>query len=366
MGGRKMDVDSAIHSILGSSAPDTRSAHAPPKPAASANHAMPGNVAMPLQYQQQMMYSQQQQQQMMMMQQPQHNVHFHQSSVPLNQQQQLLLQQQQQQQPQQNQGVPLDDDFDDFKSAPVAHFPSSTHTVATATTAAPVTKQAAVTAPVTQTSLANQNEDDFADFQMAPKAVNTNPVTVPPANPVTLPPANPMTVPPANHVTVPPANHTVVNKETSPQPVDKSKGNALLFRLLAAKWLRHLNCTALFGLTGCTYTQIHVHNIYYAYSVKYIHVLLFTILPLVSDLVNMMKKFSDFSTANEPRNLKFKPSVKDIHVTQVKADTFQPSRRARQWSYSEQEQLSDLFTLPPTAVEPAATAAVQSGAVARS
>ena len=215
MGGRKMDVDSAIHSILGSSAPDTRSAHAPPKPAASASHAMPGNVAMPLQYQQQMMYSQQQQQQQqMMMQQPQHNVHFHQSSVPLNQQQQLLLQQQQQhqhqqqQQPQQNQGVPLDDDFDDFKSAPVAQFPASSHTVATATTAAYVTKQAAVTAPVTQTSLANQNEDDFADFQMAPKAVNTNPVTVPPANPVT----------------VPPANHTVVNKETSPQPVDKSKG----------------------------------------------------------------------------------------------------------------------------------------------
>ena len=105
----------------------------------------------------------------------------------------------------------------------------------------------------------------------------------------------------------------------------------------------------------------------HAYSV---YILLLTanssrILPLVSDLMNMMKKFSDFSTANEPRNLKFKPSVKDIHVTQVKADTFQPSQRARQWSYSEQEQLSDLFTLPPAAVEPAATA-VQSGAVAGS
>ena len=59
-----------------------------------------------------------------------------------------------------------------------------------------------------------------------------------------------------------------------------------------------------------------------------------------------MKKFTDFSTANEPRKLKFKPSVKDIHVTQHKAEVFQPSTRARQWSYSEQEQLSDLFTLP--------------------
>ena len=55
----------------------------------------------------------------------------------------------------------------------------------------------------------------------------------------------------------------------------------------------------------------------------------------------------DLSAAGgERKQLKFKPSVKDIHPTHVKADSFAVSQKARHWSYAEQEQLSQLFTLP--------------------
>ena len=59
----------------------------------------------------------------------------------------------------------------------------------------------------------------------------------------------------------------------------------------------------------------------------------------------MMMRFSDLnSAANRP--IKFKPSVKEVHVTSQVHANFEPSTRSRQWSYSEQEQLSGLFVLP--------------------
>ena len=58
----------------------------------------------------------------------------------------------------------------------------------------------------------------------------------------------------------------------------------------------------------------------------------------------MMLRFSDFNTAQRP--LKFKPSMNEVHVTSQVRANFEPSARSRQWSYSEQEQLSGLFMMP--------------------
>ena len=242
IGGRKMDVDTAIHSIIGSRAPDTRSAQAHVSSAAG-SHMIPGNVT----NQQQVMFQQhqllqQQQQHYLRTQQPQPNmVQYSQNMMTPNQhgqagmaphqqmqamtpqyqahiissasqpitlqqsQQQQSVMSSQQQQPvmtsqQQAQNVQLtqDDDFDDFKSAPVNQFPASSHAPS-----APVSQQTLNnTAAVNQSSTANQDEDDFADFQVAPKVTTSH-------NPTASTSAN---------------ENAPIKEAPPPAPVDKSNG----------------------------------------------------------------------------------------------------------------------------------------------
>ena len=137
------------------------------------------------------------------MQQPQQ-----QQSVMSSQQQQPVMTSQQQAQTVQ---PTQDDDFDDFKSAPVNQFPASSHAPS-----APVSQQTVNnTAAVNHPSTANQDEDDFADFQTAPKVTASHSPTVSTS-----------------------ANQNAPIKEAPPPaPVDKSNGEHICIVKSSMYWL---------------------------------------------------------------------------------------------------------------------------------